>query len=139
MPIARMLSLNDVRPEARASVEAWALKADPPRKRVFYKFFSDGPEGASRGSIGAGSSHDGKQQTTMEDAEKELEARNWHTQYQLVNNSMGPAAKERMRMRAQSGSERVLQPLVREVTSAAPGPHPETRDRCAPRRELFAD
>lgn len=123
MPIVRMLSLKDVRPEARASVEAWALKADPPRKRVFYKFFSDGPEGASRGSIGGSAGGGGKPQTTMEEAEKELEGRNWHTQYQLVNNSLGPAL-EQMKKRAQSGSERILLPLIREVTSAAPGPTP---------------
>jgi hypothetical protein len=114
MTIIKMLTLDDVRPEARRSVEAWALKADPKRKKSFYRFFESGPEGASRGSVAT--SHGGEQMTTMEDAEKELEMRNWASSYQTTNNSLGNVL-EQMRKRQQSGSERILRPLVREVHS----------------------
>ena len=123
MPISQMLCLNDVRPEARKSVESWALKADQQYKKRYYKYFSDGPEGASplvRGTS-RGSGTKGSQQfdrmpslDTFEAAEKELELKNWATCYQTTNNSLGPALAA-VKKRAQGDVGRVLEPLVKEV------------------------
>ena len=72
--ITPMLSLEDVRPEARKAAEAWVLKADPQYKKRFYRFFADGPEGASPARASAGSAGGAMPSlTTFEEAEKELE------------------------------------------------------------------
>jgi hypothetical protein len=123
MAIGTKLRLNDVRPEARKAVEGWALKADDQYKKRYYKFFSDGPEGASpmahttsRGSGGTGGSQFDRMPSmdTFEAAEKELELKNWATSYQTTNNSLGPALAA-VKKRASSDAGRVLEPLVKEV------------------------
>ena len=122
MPIQKKLCLNDVRPEARRSVESWALKADDQYKKRYYKYFSDGPEGASplvRGTSqgsGAGGSQFERMPSmdTFEAAERELELKNWATCYQTTNNSLGPALAA-VKKRAQGDTGRVLEPLLKEV------------------------
>ena len=125
MTITKMLCLNDVRAEARKSVESWARKADDQYKKRYYKYFSDGPEGASpmaRGGSGSGAS--GSQGSakgerlpsleTFEAAERELELKNWATCYQNTNNSLGPALAA-VKARAQGDNNRILEPLLKEV------------------------
>jgi hypothetical protein len=95
-----------VRPEARRSAEAFALKADPPQKKRYYRFFRDGPEGGSRGSEPGGQlavTH-----TALEEAEKELELKNWKTMYTSVNNQLGDTLRQ-VQMRAQGDKLGVLQ------------------------------
>ena len=113
--ITPMLSLEDVRPEARKAAEAWVLKADPQYKKRFYRFFADGPEGASPARASAGSAGGAMPSlTTFEEAEKELELRNWATMYQTTNNSLGPALLG-VQARAKGDAGRVIQPLVKDV------------------------
>ena len=123
MGINKKLHLSDVRPEARKAVEAWAIKADDQYKKRYYKFFADGPEGASplhhtgsRGSAGTGGSQFERMPSmdTFEAAEKELELKNWATSYQMVNNSLGPALAA-VKKRAQGDVGRVVEPLMKEV------------------------
>ena len=96
-----------MRPEARRSAEAFALKADPPQKKRFYRFFRDGPEGGSRGSEQGGPSST-LRHTALEEAEKELELKNWKTTYTSVNNQLGDTLRQ-VQMRAQGDKLGVLQ------------------------------
>ena len=106
MVIADLLALAYIRPEARRSAESFALKADPPQKKRFYRFFRDGPEGGSRGSdqgLPSAQTH-----TALEEAEKELELKNWKTSYTAVNNQLGDTLRQ-VQMRAQGDKLGVLQ------------------------------
>ena len=119
-------ALSYVRPEARRSAESFALKADPPvgtyslgskvavynvfppqQKKRFYRFFRDGPEGGSRGSEHGGATS-ALTQTALEEAEKELELKNWKTTYTTVNNQLGDTLRQ-VQMRAQGDKLGVLQ------------------------------
>jgi hypothetical protein len=102
-----MQALSFIRPEARRSAEAFALKADPPQKKRYYRFFSDGPEGGSRGSEPGGLASAVKH-TALEEAEKELELKNWKTMYTSVNNQLGDTLRQ-VQMRAQGDKLGVLQ------------------------------
>jgi hypothetical protein len=101
-----MQAFNYIRPEARRSAESFALKADPPQKKRFYRFFRDGPEGGSRGSDPGGPS--AMTHTALEEAEKELELKNWRTTYTTVNNQLGDTLKQ-VQLRAQGDKLGVLQ------------------------------
>jgi len=116
MPVKPFLELDDVRTEARAAIEDWAIKADPPYKKRFYKFFKTGPEGFSRGSVSTTTSAE-KTLTPLEEAEKELELRNWSTMYQQTCNGLGQSLKD-VQQRAQGDVGRVLQPLLNELMNA---------------------
>ena len=100
-------ALSYVRPEARRSAEAFALKADPPQKKRYYRFFRDGPEGGSRGSEPGGQAS-AVTHTALEEAEKELELKNWKTSYTAVNNQLGDTLRQ-VQMRAQGDKLGVLQ------------------------------
>jgi hypothetical protein len=99
-------SLSSIRSEARRSTEAFALKADPPQKKRFYQFFKDGPEGASRGSE-QGGNQKAVAHTSLEEAERELELKNWKTSYTVVNNQLGDTLRQ-VQMRAQGDKLGVL-------------------------------
>jgi hypothetical protein len=105
-----MQALSFVRPEARRSAEAFALKADPPQKKRYYRFFRDGPEGGSRGSEPGGQAS-AVTHTALEEAEKELELKNWKTSYTAVNNQLGDTLRQ-VQMRAQGDKLGVLQVCV---------------------------
>jgi hypothetical protein len=141
MAITQMLCLNDVRPEARKSAEAWALKADQQYKKRFYRFFSDGPEGASplvrgttrgSGTVGSGAIERMPSLDTFEAAEKELELKNWATSYQTTNNSLGPALAA-VKARAQGDTGRILEPLIKEVLK------PKAREKVAEMQKAFTE
>ncbi len=110
-------TLKDIRPEALPSVEGWVIKADKNSKKRFFRFFSQGPEGASRGS-GATSAPAGPAKplsmTVLEEAEKELELRNWNTTYSITNNMLGDTIAA-VKKRAQGDKTRLLEPFIREL------------------------
>ncbi len=108
------------------------IKADRNNKKRFYKFFGQGPEGASRGS-GGNSAGAGQikplSMTVLEEAERELELRNWNTTYSITNNMLGDTIAA-VKKRAQGDKTRLLEPFIRELyTNAAKvnSPKPETR------------
>ena len=101
--------MSYIRPEARVSVENFALKADPIPKRRFYRFFGDGPEGGSRGSDSGAAGGGGKiSLSALEEAEKELELQNWRSSYTSTNNQLGDTLKH-VQQRAQGDKVGVLQ------------------------------
>ena len=99
-------SIDYVRDAARHSVENFAQKADPPQKKRFYRFFSDGPDGFSRGSDYSSGAH--VQLTSLEEAEKELELQNWKSSYSKTNDQLGDTLKQVQR-RAQGDKVGILQ------------------------------